>query len=213
VNSIIGGDSASFDLRPCQLPADASGYRVAGDAARAWSSTRTTSPGSITVGMPRLKSSVSIHRVLARSAALLSTVLEDSRALPARRRLPWRFQKADQLSHRVVAVPRMPQRHVLVNLIQVASPIPRSRVPGPCQIAGIFEVIDDLRGRALGNADVSRDVSQTDSWVGRNCLEHVGVVGHEPPRMMIRSRGLPCRHVLRRETTGRALRRGPRAVG
>jgi hypothetical protein len=105
----------------------------------------------------------------------------ESRALPGRRRLPWRFQKTDQFAHRVVAVPRVPQRHVLVNLVQVASP-----VPGPRQVTGFIEVIDDLRGRALGDADVSRDVSEADSGVGRDRLEHVGMVGDEPPAMVIR---------------------------
>ena len=91
----------------------------------------------------------------------------------------WRPEKADQLPDVVVAMPRVAKRKLAVNLVPVVSPHTR-----PGQVAGLLEVLDDLRRRALRDPDSRGDVPKTRAGVPGDALEHVRVVGHEAPGMI-----------------------------
>src|SRR3954470_10748423 len=90
-----------------------------------------------------------------------------------------RLEKADQLADRVMAMLEVAQRKLAVDLVAVVAADPRLR-----QVAGLLEVADDRRDRALGEADGGRDVPETCRGVARDAFEHVGVVRHEPPWMV-----------------------------
>jgi hypothetical protein len=80
----------------------------------------------------------------------------------------------------VVAVLGMPERQLFVHLVAVAAP-----VAALAQVAGLLKVVDDLRRRALGNPDGLGDVPEPCGRVGRDDLEHVGVVCYEPEKLIL----------------------------
>ncbi len=65
-----------------------------------------------------------------------------------------RLEKPDQFCGRAVAVPRMAKWQFAVHLV----PIPAS-FTGFREVAGLREIVDDLRGGSLGDADDVSDVS------------------------------------------------------
>jgi hypothetical protein len=67
-----------------------------------------------------------------------------------------------------------------VNVVAVASSVAELR-----EVAGVDEIVDDLRRCSLGDANGVGDVAETARRVGRNRLEHVRVVRHEPPAMVV----------------------------
>ena len=78
---------------------------------------------------------------------------------------------------------RMTKRKLIMDLVPVPASLPLS-----AQIAGLLEVAHDRGHRSFGNTDGSRYVPQTDGRVGRDALEDVSVVRHEPPKMISFSR-------------------------
>ena len=77
----------------------------------------------------------------------------------------------------------MTKRKVVVEFVSVAPSLARLR-----QIAGLFEVADDLGRSSLRDPYGRRDVSQSDRGLNGDALEHVRVVGDEPPLMVAFSR-------------------------
>jgi hypothetical protein len=91
----------------------------------------------------------------------------------------WRLEKADQLPDGVMAMLRVAERKLAVNLVPVVSPHTRLG-----QVAGLLKVLDDLRRRALGHPDGGGDITKTRGGVRGDALEHMCVVGHEAPGMI-----------------------------
>jgi hypothetical protein len=89
------------------------------------------------------------------------------------------LEEPDQLTDRVVAVVGMAKRELAVELIPVAASVARSR-----DVAGLFEVGDDVRRASLGDSDCGSDVSESHRWVGGNARQHAGVVRDEAPQMI-----------------------------
>src|SRR3954462_14374255 len=97
----------------------------------------------------------------------------------ARTGRPPRLEEADQLPDGVMAMLRVAKRKLAVNLVPVVSPHTRLG-----QVAGLLEVPDDLRRRALGDLDGRGDVPKARAGVRGDALERVRVVGHEAPMMI-----------------------------
>jgi hypothetical protein len=93
------------------------------------------------------------------------------------------LEEPDQLPDSVVAVLRMAQREFAVDLVFVAA-----SDAGLGQVAGLLELADDLPDRSFGDADGGCDVSQAPARVVRDAREHMGVVGDEPPTVIVRFR-------------------------
>jgi hypothetical protein len=58
-------------------------------------------------------------------------------------------------------------------------------VPDLRDVAGFFEVIDDLCRRSLGDADGKGDIPETRRWIAGDRFEHVSVVRDEPPAVEV----------------------------
>src|SRR4051812_1964579 len=80
-----------------------------------------------------------------------------------------------------MAVLRMAERELPVHLVLVAA-----SEAGLGQVAGLLELADDVPDRSLGDADGGGDVSQAPARVVRDASEHMGVVGNEPPTVIVR---------------------------
>jgi hypothetical protein len=93
------------------------------------------------------------------------------------------FEEPDQVADRVVAVPRVAKRKLVVHFVMVPA-----SVTGLGQVAGLLEVIDDLGRRSFGDADGDGDVSEASGRVRGDAFEDVRVVGDEPPKMVCLSR-------------------------
>ena len=91
-----------------------------------------------------------------------------------------RFQEADEITDRPVAVPGMAERQLPVNFVAVAASVASLR-----QVAGLFEVVDDMRRGSFGNPDADGDVSEPRAGIGGDAFEHVGVVRDEPPEVLV----------------------------
>jgi hypothetical protein len=89
------------------------------------------------------------------------------------------LQEADQFADGAVAVLGVAEREFAVDLVAVAAAVAASR-----EVAGPFEVVDDLRCGSFGDADVEGDVAEPDRGLGGDGLEDVGVVGYEPKLMI-----------------------------
>jgi len=89
------------------------------------------------------------------------------------------LEEADQLPDGVMAMLRVAKRKLAVDLVPVVSPHARLG-----QVAGLLEVLDDLRRRALCDPDGCGDVPKPRAGVRGDALEHVSVVGHETPSMI-----------------------------
>ena len=79
-----------------------------------------------------------------------------------------------------MAVPRVPQRKLVMNLVPVAATATRPR-----EVPGKLEILDDLGDGSLGDADALGDVSESRGGVHRDALEDMGVVRDESPRMVV----------------------------
>ena len=89
------------------------------------------------------------------------------------------MQEADQIGDRVMAVLWMTERELLVHLVVVAP-----AVAALAHVPRALEVVDDVGGRALGDANRLRDIPEARRGVGGDHLEHVGVVRYEPEKMI-----------------------------
>jgi hypothetical protein len=69
--------------------------------------------------------------------------------------------ETDQLAHRVIAVPGVTKRKLVVDLVGVAASDARLR-----QVAVSVEVVDDLRRSSFGDPDGRGDVSESGAWIG-----------------------------------------------
>jgi hypothetical protein len=87
------------------------------------------------------------------------------------------LEEADQFADGVVAVVGMAKRKLAMDLVLVAATGARLR-----EVAGLLQVIDDLRHRPLGDPDRGGDVPETRGGIRGYAGEHVSVVRHEPPR-------------------------------
>jgi len=58
-------------------------------------------------------------------------------------------------------------------------------VPDLRDVAGFFEVIDDLCRGSLGDADGKGDIPETRRWIAGDRFEHVSVVRDEPPAVEV----------------------------
>jgi hypothetical protein len=93
---------------------------------------------------------------------------------------PWFFlQELDQIAHRVMAVLRMTKRKLIMHLISVAASLARSR-----QVPCLLEVAHDGRHGSFGDTDHVGNVTEPCGRIGRDALERVRVVRHEPPIMV-----------------------------
>jgi len=90
------------------------------------------------------------------------------------------LKEADQLTDGVVLVLGMAKRELVMDLVLIAASASRLR-----QIAGAFEIPDQLCRPSLCHADGLRDVPETRARVGGNAHQHVRVVSQEPPSMTI----------------------------
>ncbi len=83
----------------------------------------------------------------------------------------------------MMAMLSMTKRKLVVNLVTVAASVPDLR-----EVARLLEVADDPGDRSFRDADRGGDVSEACVRIGGDALEHVPVVGHEPPGMVAFSR-------------------------
>jgi hypothetical protein len=79
-----------------------------------------------------------------------------------------------------MAVLGVSERQLFVHLVAVSA-----AVAALAQIAGLLELADDPRCRSLGDSNRPSDVDETSRGIGRDDLEDVAVVCHEPERMII----------------------------
>lgn len=88
---------------------------------------------------------------------------------------PRRLEEADQVADGAVPVLGVAEGEVPVHLVPVAAAVAGSR-----DVAGLFEVVDDLGRGSFGNADLHGDVAEPDRRIGGDGLEDVCMVGYEP---------------------------------
>jgi len=72
------------------------------------------------------------------------------------------------------------ERQLPVHVVAVAASLPDLR-----EVAGCDEILDDHSGRSLGDADNAGDISEAAGRVTGDRLEHVRVVRHEPPAVVV----------------------------
>jgi hypothetical protein len=89
------------------------------------------------------------------------------------------LEKSDQLADRAVAVFGVSEGEFPVYVVAVTAAF---AILG--QVAGLFQVSDDLGCRAFGDADLEGDVAEPKGRVGGHALEHLGVVGYESKRVI-----------------------------
>jgi len=77
-----------------------------------------------------------------------------------------------------MAVLRMAKRQLSVDVVAIAASVPRPR-----QIAELLQVADDRGGCSFGDADRGGYVSHARGRIGRDALQHMGMVSHESPVM------------------------------
>ena len=90
------------------------------------------------------------------------------------------FEEADQVANGVVAMEGVAERKFVVDFVVVTA-----SVAGFRQIAGLLELVDDLGRGSFRDADGGGDVSEPRGGVGRDAFQHVRMVGHEPPKMLV----------------------------
>ena len=73
----------------------------------------------------------------------------------------------------------MTERQVLVHNVMVAAPFAALR-----QVAGSYEVVDDLGRRAFRDSDGFSDVPEPGAGVGGDDLKHVGMIRYESEKMV-----------------------------
>ncbi len=89
------------------------------------------------------------------------------------------LEESDQLPDGVMAVLGMTQRKLVVYLVPVTPTVASLR-----QVSRPLQVVDDVGDGSFGDTDGHGDVSEPRARVVGNALEHVGVVGHEPPSVI-----------------------------
>jgi hypothetical protein len=94
--------------------------------------------------------------------------------------LRWRFKEAEQFADGVVTVLSVAERQLFVDLVAVAASDADLR-----EVAGFDEIVDDLRRRALGYADGAGDISEAARTVACDRFQHVRMVRHEPPAVVV----------------------------
>jgi hypothetical protein len=105
----------------------------------------------------------------------------DDLHLGAARVGPWRrLEEVDEFADGVVSVLWVAERELAVDFVVVAASDARL-----AQVAGFFEVADDLPDGAFGDVDGGGDVSQACAGVGGDAGEYVRVGGDEPPVVVV----------------------------
>ena len=94
-----------------------------------------------------------------------------------------RCQEADQVADCAVAVLWVSKRQLVVDFVVAPASAASFR-----QVAGLLELVDDLRGGAFGDADGDGDVPEADVGIVGDAGEHVSVVRDEPEVMITFSR-------------------------
>lgn len=79
-----------------------------------------------------------------------------------------------------MAVLGVAERKLRMHPVVVAAPTASLR-----EVPGVLEVLHDVRRRPFGDADGGSDVSEPHGGIGVDALEHVRVVRHEPPHVII----------------------------
>ncbi len=74
----------------------------------------------------------------------------------------------------------MTERQLAVDFVPVPASLPRLG-----EVTRLLEVFDDLRRRSFGNPDADCDVTDPHARIGVDALEHMGMVGHETPEMLL----------------------------
>lgn len=92
-----------------------------------------------------------------------------------RRRAGW-SEKVQNFADVVFSVHRMPERHLRVHGVPVASPVPR-----PGQVVAVLELGDDALRRPLSDTDYVGDFPKSGVGIFRHAQEHMGVVGEKRP--------------------------------
>src|ERR687886_779495 len=92
----------------------------------------------------------------------------------------WRLQKADEIADGLVAVLGVAERQVAMDDVLVPA-----ADAGPRHVARLLEIVDDVRRRSFRDPDGAGDVSQSRGRVGGDRREHVRVVRHEPPEVVV----------------------------
>jgi hypothetical protein len=90
------------------------------------------------------------------------------------------LEESDQLSDSVVAVLRVAEGELAVDHVLVAA-----SDAGLGQVAGLLQLAHDLPDRSFGDADGGGDVSQASARVLGDAREYMGVVGNEPPDVIV----------------------------
>jgi hypothetical protein len=91
-----------------------------------------------------------------------------------------RFKEAEQFADRAVAVPWVAEWQFFVYVVPVAASVADLR-----EVAGFGEIVDDLRRRSLGYADRVGNISEAAPTVACDRFQHVRVVRHEPPTVVV----------------------------
>jgi hypothetical protein len=87
------------------------------------------------------------------------------------------FECVKELGHLVVLLERVTQVESFVDGVVVPSSAALAT-----EVAVTFQIVDDLRGRAFGDADEVGDVPKSQVGRARDGEQYVGVVGEERPR-------------------------------
>jgi hypothetical protein len=95
-------------------------------------------------------------------------------------RLRRRSEEAEQFADGVVGVLSVAERQFFVYVVPVASSVADLR-----EVAGVDEIVDDLRRRSLGYADGAGDISEAARTVACDRFQHVRMVRHEPPVVVV----------------------------
>jgi hypothetical protein len=115
----------------------------------------------------------------------LSPAVRGTRAALSWKRL-WRgFEEPDQFADGVVAVLWVAEWQLFVYVVAVAASIAGLR-----EVSGSDEVVDDLRHRPLRDTDIEGDIPEASRTVARDCFQHVCVVRHESPAVVVVRGGL-----------------------
>jgi hypothetical protein len=90
------------------------------------------------------------------------------------------LEKPDQVADGVVSMLGVTKGELVVHFVTVAAP-----VAGLRQIAGRFQVVEEVSHGSLGDADDPRDVPKAGTRVFGDDLEDMGVVRDESKRVIL----------------------------
>ena len=138
------------------------------------------------VPVPRAAVGVSLrptadsHAVRSGVASSRPRVARARRSRLSRSRPRPALEETDEVSDRMVAMLRLAQRTFVVHFVRVTP-----SVAGPGQVAGFFEVADDLCRTSLGDLYGRCDVPEAAVRISRDVRKNVRVVGHKAPLVIV----------------------------